>query len=79
MKKSKKFLSLVLAGTFIIGSSTTVFAVTPQWTNSIPKIPDISNIELPDSVKDKINSVVEDYFKDHPLDFGDIEFLDAPM
>ena len=78
MKRLKKTLGLVLASTFIIGSSTTVLAVTPQWTNPIPEIPDISNIELPDSVKDKINSIVEDYFKDHPLDFGDIEFLDAP-
>ena len=45
MQKSKKILSLVLAGTFIIGSSTTVFAVTPQWTHPVPKIPVISNIE----------------------------------
>ena len=78
MKRLKKTLGLVLASTFIIGSSTTVLAVTPQWKNPVPEIPDISNIELPDSLKDKINSVVEDYFKDHPLDFGDIEFLDAP-
>lgn len=78
MKKSKKFLSLVLVGTFIIGSSTTVLAVTPQWTNPIPEIPDISNIELPDSVKDKINSAVNEYLKDHPLDLDGIEFLSTP-
>ena len=78
MKRLKKFLSLVLVGTFIIGSSTTVLAVTPQWTNPIPEIPDISNIELPDSVKDKINSAVDEYLKDHPLDLDGIEFLSTP-
>lgn len=78
MKRLKKTLGLVLASTFIIGSSTTVFAVTPQWKNPVPKIPDISNIEIPDSVKDKINSAVNDYLKDHPLDLDDIEFLSTP-
>ena len=78
MKRLKKMLGLVLASTFIIGSSTTVLAVTPQWTNPIPEIPDISNIELPDSVKDKINSAVDEYLKDHPLDLDGIEFLSTP-
>lgn len=63
----KKVVSILLAVVMIFGISTTTSAVTPQYHSWVPKLPDLSNIELPDSVKEDIDDMVNDWLDDNPI------------
>lgn len=65
-KHMKKVVSIMVAVVMILGISTTSYAVTPQYHSWVPKI-DLSGITLPDSVKNDINDMVDDWLDDHPI------------
>lgn len=63
MKNMKKAIgTAVLVGTLILGNTVPAFAVTPQYTSWVPKIPTITSSDLPDSTKDEIDKIVSDSF-----------------
>lgn len=70
MKKIKVLLSLMLVMLFSIGMHSTANACTPKLEIDMPEIPDV---ELPDSTKDMISAGVENYFKKCILDKPIIE------
>lgn len=69
-KHMKKVVSILLAVVMIFGISTTTSAVTPQYHSWVPKLPDLSNIELPDSVKEDIDDMVDDWLEDNPIEIA---------
>lgn len=63
----KKLVTIALMGTLIIGAGLPVRAVTPQWKNPVPDISEI-HITIPESIKDMIDEMVEDYFNRNPIE-----------
>ena len=70
----KKLVTIALMGALIIGAELPAHAVTPQWKNPVPDIPEI-HITVPESVKDMIDEMVEDYFNRNPIE---IETTETP-
>lgn len=70
----KKLVTIALMGALIIGAELPVHAVTPQWKNPVPDIPEI-HITVPESIKDMIDEMVEDYFNRNPIE---IETTETP-
>lgn len=63
MKNIKRAIgTAALVGTLILGNTVPAFAVTPQYTSWVPKIPTITSSDLPDSAKDDINQMVSNSF-----------------
>lgn len=70
----KKLVTIALMGALIIGAELPVHAVTPKWKNPVPDIPKI-HITVPESIKDMIDEMVEDYFNRNPIE---IETTETP-
>lgn len=67
MNKLKKIVGITLAMTMVLGVRINTFAVTPRWKNPVPDIPEI-HITVPESIKNKIDEMVKDYFNRNPIE-----------
>lgn len=74
MNKFKKIVGITLAMTMVLGVRINTFAVTPRWKNPVPDIPEI-HITVPESIKDKIDEMVKDYFNRNPIE---VETTETP-
>lgn len=74
MNKLKKIVGITLAMTMVLGVRINTFAVTPRWKNPVPDIPEI-HITVPESIKDKIDEMVKDYFNRNPIE---VETTETP-
>ena len=74
MNKLKKIVGITLAMTMVLGVRINTFAVTPRWKNPVPDIPEI-HITVPESIKNKIDEMVKDYFNRNPIE---VETTETP-
>lgn len=73
----KKIIAVIMVMTMTLGTSTTVFAVTPQYHSWVLNVPEITWDSLSDESKDIIDNVVKDIVGN--IDFDTVNKLSTPV